>query len=82
MLEKELNITMIKDKKEKTMTFRLTNEEYEWLEKASYSMGSTPSKFVRQLINMSINAQKAAEEVQAKTISAIAQKNMNLEMHK
>ena len=54
---------MIKDKKDKTMTFRLTQEEYGWLEKASFTMGSTPSKFVRQLIQMSINAQKAADEV-------------------
>lgn len=53
---------VIKDKKDKTMTFRLTQEEYSWLEKASYTMGSTPSKFVRQLIQMSINAQKASEE--------------------
>lgn len=53
---------MIKDKKDKTMTFRLSQEDFEWLEKASYSMGSTPSKFVRQLIQMSINAQKAAEQ--------------------
>lgn len=52
---------MIKDKKDKTMTFRLTQEEYEWLEKASFTMGTTPSKLVRQLIQMSINAQKAAE---------------------
>ena len=52
---------MIKDKKEKTMTFRLSLEDYDWLVKASYSMGSTPSKFVRQLIQMSINATKAAE---------------------
>lgn len=56
---------MIKDKKDKTMTFRLSSEDYEWLEKASFSMGSTPSKFVRQLIQMSINAQKAADQALA-----------------
>lgn len=53
---------MIKEKKNRTLTFRLTDEEYQWLEKASFTMGSTPSKFVRQLIQMSINAQKASEE--------------------
>ncbi len=53
---------MIKDKKEKSMTFRLSEEDYEWLQKAAYAMGSTPSKFVRQMIQMSINASKAAEQ--------------------
>ena len=53
---------MIQDKKERSMTFRLSVDDYKWLEKASYSMGSTPSKFVRQLIQMAINASKQAEE--------------------
>lgn len=64
---------MIKERKTKTMTFRLTEEEYEFLEKASYAMGSTPSKFVRQLIQVTINAQKAAELNKATTDSTIAQ---------
>lgn len=64
----EEKISMIKDKKDKTMTFRLTSEEYSWLEKAAYSMGSTPSKFVRQLIQMSINATKQAEKENQKRV--------------
>lgn len=56
---------MIKERKTKTMTFRLTEEEFEWLDKASYSMGSTPSKLVRQLIQVMINAQKAADNAKA-----------------
>lgn len=52
---------MIKEKKTKTMTFRLTEEEFRFLEKASYNMGSTPSRLVRQLIQVMINAQKAAD---------------------
>lgn len=61
---------MIKEKKEKVMTFRLSLEDYEWLEKASYAMGSTPSKFVRQLIQMSINASKSAQEQFKQKIAA------------
>lgn len=57
---------MIKDKKTKTMTFRLTEEEYSYLEQSAYLMGTSASKFVRQLIQMAINttklAQKRAEE--------------------
>lgn len=44
------------------MTLRLSSEDYEWLQKASFTMGSTPSKLVRQLIQMAINGQKAAEQ--------------------
>lgn len=59
---------MVQDKKDKSMTFRLTQEEYQWLEKASFTMGTTPSKLVRQMIQISINAQKAAE-MKAKEIT-------------
>ena len=51
---------MISEKKDKSMTFRLSSEDYGWLEKAAYNMGTTPSKLVRQMIQMSINATKAA----------------------
>lgn len=53
---------MIKEKKEKKLSFRLTEQEYSYLEKSAFAMGSTPSKFVRQLIQMAINASIQAEQ--------------------
>lgn len=47
---------MIKENKTKTLTFRLTEGEYSYLEKSAFVMGTTPSKLIRQLIQMSINA--------------------------
>lgn len=44
------------------MTFRLTEQEYAYLEQSAYMMGTTPSKFVRQLIQMAINTTKLAEQ--------------------
>lgn len=54
---------MLKDKKEKTLTFRLTEKEYEYLTKSAFTMGQTPSKFVRQLIQMAINASIQTEQM-------------------
>lgn len=47
---------MIKENKTKTLTFRLTEGEFSYLEKSAFVMGTTPSKLIRQLIQMSINA--------------------------
>ena len=55
---------MIKDKKTHTLTFRLTDKEYQHLEASAFALGSTPSAMVRQLIQMSINASIKAEESQ------------------
>lgn len=52
---------MLQEKKEKVMSVRMSVDDYKWLEKASFAMGSTPSKFVRQLVQMAINASKQAE---------------------
>lgn len=69
------NKKMIKDPKTRTMTFRLTEEEYGYLEQSAEMMGTTASRFVRQLIQMAINttriaARKMAEAtVEAKTMA-------------
>lgn len=64
---------MISEKKDRSMTFRLSSEDYGWLEKAAYNMGTTPSKLVRQMIQISINASKAAAE---KATEIIQQKQL------
>lgn len=67
---------MVKDKKDKSMTFRLSTEDYQWLEKVAFTMGTTPSKLVRQLIQVSINAQKMAE-VKAKEMAVSLKEELN-----
>lgn len=52
--------------KTKILQVRLTQEDFEYLKKASFTMGTNPSKLVRQLIQMSINAVKMAELETAK----------------
>lgn len=49
------------ENKTKTIQVRLTETDHEWLTKAAYSMGTNPSALVRQLVQMSINAVKAAD---------------------
>lgn len=48
--------------KTKTLQVRLTEEDYEYLTKAAFAMGTNPSALVRQLVQMSINAVKSGEE--------------------
>lgn len=73
---------MIKSPKTHTMTFRLTEEEYNYLSESAELMGTTASKFVRQLIQMAINttriAAKKAEEAAAEVKkNAVAMKEKN-----
>lgn len=51
------------ERKNKVVQVRLTDTDYEWLTKAAYSMGTTPSALVRQLVQMSINAVKMSDKV-------------------
>ena len=44
---------------------RLTQEDYDYLTKSAWVMGTNPSRLVRQLIQMSINAAKTAERERA-----------------
>lgn len=55
---------MIKDKKEHSMTFRLTDNEYNYLSKMAFQLGTNPSQLVRQMINISINQMILAEKQQ------------------
>lgn len=50
-----------KQNKTKVLQVRLTQEDFDYLVKASYAMGTDASKLVRQLVQMSINAVKTAE---------------------
>lgn len=67
--------------KTKTIQVRLTPEDYEYLTKSAWTMGTNPSRLVRQLIQMSINAAKAAEEQRKRMTDIDAEKKqiMNAE---
>lgn len=54
---------MLREPKTKKLTFRLTEQEYEYLTTSAYVMGATPSQFARMLIQMAINAAKMGESV-------------------
>lgn len=49
---------MIKENKTKTLQIRIGEEDYNKLCAISFMMGTKPSAFARQLIQMSINASK------------------------
>lgn len=53
---------MLTKNKSKTLQVRLTEDDYEYLTEASYMMGTTPSAYVRQLVQMAINAAKIAKK--------------------
>lgn len=52
----------MKEKKTKTLQVRLTETEYKYLSQSAFSLGTDPSKLVRQLVQMSINAAIQAEK--------------------
>lgn len=52
--------------KTKTIQVRLTQEDYDYLTQSAWVMGTNPSRLVRQLIQMSINAAKATEKARLK----------------
>ena len=54
--------------KTKTIQVRITEEDYEYLAESAYMMGTNPSRLVRQLIQMSINAAKVAKKQREKQI--------------
>lgn len=51
----------LENNKTKTLQVRLTNEDYELLKKSAFILGTTPSKLVRQFIQININAMLTAE---------------------
>ena len=53
---------MIKEKKTKTVSVRLSEEENMYFRIACYQAGSTPSKFIRMMINAAVNAVKIEVE--------------------
>ena len=52
---------MAKTNKTHTLQVRLTEMDYKYLTQSAYALGSTPSKLVRQMIQIAINASMQAE---------------------
>lgn len=53
---------MVKEKKEKLMTIRISNDDYVLFQYATKMLGSTPSKSVRQFVDTCINAVKIEQQ--------------------
>lgn len=53
---------MLTPNKDKKITFRLSDEDYQYLNAIAFMSGMTVSKYVRTLIDASINAIKVAEK--------------------
>lgn len=53
---------MIKEKKTKSVTVRLSEDEKLYFDIACYQAGTTPSKFLRMMINSAVNAVKLEEQ--------------------
>lgn len=53
---------MIKEKKTKTVSVRLSEEENMYFRIACYQAGTTPSKFIRMMIQAAVNAVKMEVE--------------------
>lgn len=47
---------MIAEKKDKVVSLRMSKDDYKLFQIAAYTIGLTPSKFVRMLADSSINA--------------------------
>lgn len=52
---------MIKENKTRTIQIRIGEDDYKKLVAISFMMGTKPSSFARQLIQMSINASQLAK---------------------
>lgn len=53
---------MIKNKKNKVMQIRLTQDDYELFQIASYTIGQTPSQMVRMFVDTTVNALKVKQQ--------------------
>lgn len=53
---------MVKDKKTKTFSVRVSEENAELFKIGCYMSGTTPSKFLRMMMDASINGVKLAEQ--------------------
>jgi uncharacterized protein (DUF1778 family) len=53
---------MIKEKKEKRVTLRLSDSDYDYLSAIAYMAGNTVSGYIRMLINASVTAAKVQEK--------------------
>lgn len=53
---------MIKEKKEKRITMRLSDSDYEYLGVVAYMAGMTVSQYLRTVLNASIAAVKVQEQ--------------------
>lgn len=47
---------MLKEKKDKTMQIRISNDDYKLFKIASYTIGQKPSQMVRMFIDTTVNA--------------------------
>ena len=52
----------LEENKNKVLQLRISESDYEALKKVAYTFGTTPSKWVRQMIQMSINSWNAAKD--------------------
>lgn len=67
---------MIKENKTRTLQIRIGEEDYNKLVAISFMMGTKPSSFARQLIQMSINASQLAK-VQLPDIKGVLENENN-----
>lgn len=59
------------ENKDKRITVRLTQSDYEYMRVASYMAGITISKYFRQLIDATVNAMKIQEKKGAYNLQEI-----------
>lgn len=57
-----IKMAKLEENKTKTLQIRLTNDDYELLKKSAFILGTTPSKLVRQFIQININAMLQAQK--------------------
>ena len=60
-LKKEV-LKMIEKKKDKVLTIRMNEKDYEYLQIVSFMAGMTVSRYARTLLDATINACKVAEK--------------------
>ncbi len=58
----DLDMSKLEPNKNKVLQLRISEEDYNQLKQVAYTFGTTPSKWVRQMIQMSINSWIAARE--------------------
>lgn len=71
----------MKEKREKTITVRLTEDEYQTINELAYITGQSVSQFTRQVLRVCINASKVSPDT-SKTMNKVRESgvlNENIE---